>query len=151
MKSLKINWGTGVVIAIVAFIVFILSFVYKTLAFDEYHHELVSDDYYKEELHYQQEIDKMNKAKALEEQLEIQRNDKGLVIIFPSTMASEEIRGEVQLKRPSNAKLDYKMALMPKEGSMLIPDEHLVEGKWLVIVDWQHGEEAYLVKEELFY
>ena len=61
--KIKINWGTGIVIAIVLFIAFILSFVYKTIFMEEYEHHLVSEDYYKDELHYQEEIDKLNNAK----------------------------------------------------------------------------------------
>ncbi len=43
--KIKINWGTGIVIAMVLFIIFILSFVYKTIAVDKYEHHLVSEDY----------------------------------------------------------------------------------------------------------
>ena len=52
--KIKISWSAGIVIAMVSFMVFILSFVYKSIAMDEYQHELVSEDYYKDELHYQE-------------------------------------------------------------------------------------------------
>ncbi|NOQ92040.1 MAG: cytochrome C oxidase Cbb3, partial [Flavobacteriaceae bacterium] len=46
--KIKINWGTGIVIAMLMFMTFILTFVYKSLT-QEYTHELVSEDYYKDE------------------------------------------------------------------------------------------------------
>ena len=54
--KIKINWGTGIAIAIALFIVFILSFVYKTIFIEKYEHHLVSEDYYKDELHYHELI-----------------------------------------------------------------------------------------------
>lgn len=54
--KIKFNWGTGIVIAMVLFMTFILTFVYKSLT-PQYTHDLVSEDYYKDELLYQKEID----------------------------------------------------------------------------------------------
>ncbi len=63
----KISWPTGIIISIAAFVIFILSFVYKVTFLPQYDHHLVSDDYYKDELNYQQEIDKLNKAAELKQ------------------------------------------------------------------------------------
>ena len=49
----KINWGTGIVIAFVLFISFILYFVIKTSTDTTYEYDLVAKDYYKDELEYQ--------------------------------------------------------------------------------------------------
>ena len=48
---MKLNWGTGIVIAMISFMIFILTFVYRSVVMDEYQHELVSEDYYGDELH----------------------------------------------------------------------------------------------------
>ncbi len=47
---MKINWGTGIVIAFVAFIAFIMYFVINMITNKKYDHDLVTEDYYKEEL-----------------------------------------------------------------------------------------------------
>ena len=36
---------------------------------DKYEHDLVTEEYYKEELEYQNDIDKQNNAKTLEENI----------------------------------------------------------------------------------
>ena len=70
--KIKINWGTGIVIAMLLFMTFILQFVYRS--FDSKNsHDLVSKDYYKDELYYQQEIDKMNNANKLEQNITFER------------------------------------------------------------------------------
>ena len=46
---MKINWGTGIIIAFGLFMAFILSFVYKVQSNQKYDNELVTEEYYKKE------------------------------------------------------------------------------------------------------
>ena len=46
---MKINWGTGIVIAFALFMSFILYFVFKVQSDSKYDNELVTEDYYKKE------------------------------------------------------------------------------------------------------
>lgn len=149
--KIKINWGTGIVIAIVLFIVFILSFVYRTIFIEEYEHHLVSEDYYKEELHYQKEIDKMNNANLLFENVTLRNTDKGIIIHFPDDKDYNKIKGIVNFLRRSNKKLDFERKIDLKNNSMLIEDKLLVPGKWEIKVDWKYEGEDYLLKESWFY
>ena len=45
---MKINWGTGIVIAFIGFIAFIMYFVINMNVNDKYNHDLVTEDYYEE-------------------------------------------------------------------------------------------------------
>lgn len=149
--KIKINWGTGIAIAIVLFIVFILSFVYKTLFIEKYEHHLVSEDYYKEELHYQEEIDKLNNANLLLENVVLRNENSGIKIIFPEDKDYRKIEGIVKFIRLSNDKLDFQRDIDLKKNFMLIEDSSLVHGKWEIIIDWEFEEEKYLLKETWFY
>jgi len=149
--KIKINWGTGIAIAITLFIAFILSFVYKTIFMEEYEHHLVSDDYYKDELHYQEEIDKMNNAKYLTENVSLSNTEKGIIIQFPKNKDFNKIEGKVNFLRRSNDKLDFEKKIDLSSDTMLIEDSMLVSGKWEVRVDWQYNDEEYLLKESWFY
>ncbi len=148
---MKMNWGTGIVIAMISFIVFILTFVYRSVAVDDYRHELVSEDYYKDELLYQQEIDKMNKSSELKANLRLSRTDEGLVIHFPAELDTRKVSGTVRLQRPSNKSLDVELAIDLNGNELLIPEKRLVSGKYQVIIDWKHDEAEYLFKDEIFY
>ena len=149
--KIKINWGTGIVIAIVLFITFILSFVYKTIFMEEYEHHLVSEDYYKDELHYQEEIDKLNNAKYLTENVILSNTEQGIIIQFPKDKDFNKIEGKVNFLRRSNDKLDFEKKIDLSSHSMLIEDSILVKGKWEIRVDWQYNDEEYLLKESWFY
>ena len=149
--KIKINWGTGIVIAIVLFIAFILSFVYKTIFMEEYEHHLVSEDYYKDELHYQEEIDKLNNAKYLTENVILSNTEQGIIIQFPKDKDFNKIEGKVNFLRRSNDKLDFEKKIDLSSDTMLIEDNMLVSGKWEIRVDWQYNDEEYLLKESWFY
>jgi len=148
---MKMNWGTGVVIAMVSFMVFILTFVYRSVMMDEYQHELVSEDYYKDELHYQEEIDKLNNASRLKADLALSKTDKGLVVRFPSDLEPDKISGSFRLQRPSNKSLDIELPIDLQGHELLIVDERLVAGKYLVIIDWKYDTSEYLFKDQIFY
>ena len=148
---MKMNWGTGVVIAMIAFMAFILTFVYRSVVMDEYQHELVSEDYYKDELHYQEEIDKLNNAAKLNVNLSMSRTSEGLQLDFPADMDPESISGSIRIQRPSNKALDIELPIQLKGHRQLIPRERLVSGKNLISVDWKQGSSEYLFKEEIFY
>ena len=149
--KIRINWGTGIVIAMLLFIAFILSFVYKTIFVPEYEHHLVSEDYYKDELHYQEEIDKMNNANLLIENVSLRNTDQGIIIHFPEDKDFNKIKGKVNFLRRSNEKLDFERDINLTGSSMLIEDDLLIPGKWEIKVDWQYGDEEYLLKESWFY
>jgi len=104
---MKINWGTGIVISIVLFMIFILYFVYQSLT-PEYTHELVSEDYYKDELHYQKEIDKLNNAVKLKSKISLMNSDKGITIQFPDSINYQDVKGIISFQRYSSSVLDFR-------------------------------------------
>ncbi len=147
----RLNWGTGIVIAMLSFMIFILSFVYKSLAMDEYQHELVSEDYYKDELHYQEEIDKLNNSHSLEQDIVLTNSKEGVLVSFPKNIVQESIVGSIYFQRLSNEKLDFTEQIKLSGHQQMIPVEKLVSGKWIVKIDWETGQDKYLFKESLFY
>ena len=149
--KIRLSWGTGIVIAMVSFMIFILSFVYKSIAMKEYQHELVSEDYYHDELHYQEEIDKMDNAKILKNDIELENSKEGISIIFPDELNEKDISGTIYFQRLSNEKLDFSEEIVLSDHKQLISSDKLVSGKWIVKVDWKSGDDEYLFKDSWFY
>ena len=54
--KIKINWGTGIVIAIVSFMSFIIFLVVSMTTNQEFNHDLVVEEYYKQELSFQDQL-----------------------------------------------------------------------------------------------
>ncbi|MDP2067349.1 MAG: FixH family protein [Lutibacter sp.] len=149
--NFKISWPTGIVLALSAFIIFILSFVFKATFLPEYDHHLVSDDYYKDEMNYQQEIDKLNKAAALKEDVTLTKVAEGLLIKFPAEFDPKKIAGTISFQRPSNDKIDFQLPIKLSSTDFLILDDNLVQGIWNVKIEWSVNNNTYLFKEKLMY
>lgn len=147
----KISWPTGIVLALLAFVIFIMSFVYKATFMSEYDHHLVSEDYYKDELNYQQEIDKLNKSASLKEDITLTEVAEGLLIKFPAEFDPEKINGTISFQRPSNDKIDFNLPIKLTTANYLISGENLVNGIWNVKIEWTINGNTYLFKEKLRY
>ncbi|MEM9646931.1 MAG: FixH family protein [Bacteroidota bacterium] len=148
---MKINWGTGIVLAFVAFISFILYFVVRMSMDDSANHDLVTDDYYKQELAYQNEIDASNSASKMNAKLRIKKTADGLTVVFPERFDPKKIKGLVSLYRPSNKHLDIDFPISLSNTHLLIPDNSLVGGRWDITVKWTYEGKTFLHKEKLTY
>ena len=143
---MKINWGTGIVIAFGLFMIFILSFVYKVQTDRKYDNELVTQDYYKAEGAVEHDIEKKNNANALATQVTIKKNEEGILVEFPADFDYSKINGKVSLYRPSSQKLDFEVSISLTSSHLLIPKSNLAGGLWDISIDWEYDGVKYLNK-----
>ncbi|MDX1315379.1 MAG: FixH family protein [Eudoraea sp.] len=148
---MKISWGTGIVLAFVAFIIFILYFVFLASTRNQANHDLVTREYYKEELAYQQEIDAQQNALAYAKATTFTKTAEGLMITFPEDFNFNNTDGTVSLYRPSNKHLDFDLPVSLSNTHLLIPDKQLVDGRWDIRISWSHNGQNYLIKESINY
>jgi nitrogen fixation protein FixH len=148
---MKINWGTGIVLAFIGFIAFILFFVVRMASDSKTNHELVTEDYYKKELEYQKEINAQNNAKANDAELGVRKVPGGLQLSFPEQIDPKKITGTVSLYRPSNEHLDFDLPISLSNSHLLIPDKRLLGGRWDITVSWKYEGKEYLHKDKITY
>jgi len=149
--KIKISWPAAIIIALGSFIIFILSFVYKAVFVPGYEHHLVSEEYYLDTVNYQQEIDKLNKAAELKENITLKKVATGLQINFPLEFDPTKITGTISFQRLSNEKIDFELPIHLKTNQFLIKDQNLIEGRWDVKIEWTANNNTYLLKEKIFY
>ena len=148
---MKIDWGTGLMIALGAFISFIMYFVVTMMTGKDYEHDLVVEDYYKAELHYQQDIDAENNALALNKDIRLSEKNGRLVLYFPESINIDE-NASATFYRTSNKALDFSISLTElKNGELIIPEDKLVVGRWNLSLNWSHGGKDFLIKKEIVY
>jgi len=148
---MKINWGTGILIAFGLFITFILYFVFKVQSDSKYDNELVTEDYYQKEQEVEGNIEKEQNANHLDQRVTISKVGEGLIIQFPSAFDFKQIKGKVLLYRPSNEKLDSEMQISLTSSQLIIPEEKLILGNWDITVDWEYQGVKYRNKETIYY
>ena len=142
---MKISWGKGIVIAMSLFIGFIvsLSVILMTRQID-----LDSEDYYKMEINYQEEINQLNNMNKLAVSPEVVVKNNMLNILLPDKLPIEH--AEIVLSRPDNSNLDQKF---PIEGTQFfsIPLEKLVKGKYNYELKFEANKTSYLRKGEIYF
>lgn len=148
---MKINWGTGIILAFIGFISFILFFVVRMTMDDKSNHDLVTEGYYKAELTYQNDMDAAENAEALPEKIELHRIGEGILIQFPKDMEVTKIMGLVSLYRPSNKQLDFEIPIQLSNSHLLIPDIRLMEGRWDIRVSFTYEDTPFLLKKSMTY
>jgi hypothetical protein len=117
----------------------------------KYDHDLVTEDYYKKEIEFQKDIDKLNNSKNLVENIQWEKVEEGILLTFPKSIESKHITGNVFLYRPSNKQFDFEIQISLSNHNLLIPDKRLLDGRWNINVDWQHKGKSYLYKKEIIY
>ena len=139
------NWGHKITLSFVVFIGIIITMVVISMKQDV---GLVSADYYKQEIAYQDQIDRIKRTKDLESAPEIGINREfGLLEIkLPQKEIAE---GEVWLFRPSDDGEDRKYP-MPSTGLIQIPIDDFIAGRWQVKVLWTHAALEYYVEEDIY-
>ena len=150
-KNMKLNWGTGIVIAFGLFMTFILFFVFKVQSNSKYDNELVTENYYQQELKVQGNIDRASNANALVDKVRIDKVPEGIQIAFPKDFDYTAITGNVSLYRPSNQKLDAEMEISLSSSNLLIPKSNLVGSLWDITVEWEYKGVQYRNKQSVYY
>jgi hypothetical protein len=147
---MKINWGTGIVIAFGLFMTFILYFVFRVQSDSKYDNDLVVEEYYKHDAHFGDEMTKVQNAEDLAQKPIVSIIDEGISIVFPESFISKNIKGKVSLYRPSNKRLDFEVPISLSNSTLLIPKKSLVGGRWDINMEWEYSGKTYLTKETIY-
>lgn len=148
---MKINWGTYIVIAFALFMSFILYFVLKVQSDSKYDNDLVVEEYYKHDVHFQDEMERIQNAHDLKVKPTIIVNANGITVAFPVDFVPKDIKGMVALYRPSNKKFDFQLPIsFTDSASLFIPKDKLIGGEWHVNMEWKYKGKSYLTQEEIY-
>lgn len=138
------NWGKGIVITFIAFIAIMVTMVIISVRMEGI--ELVTENYYEEEIKYQEQIDKEASTLALDrEALKFDGNTKALILDLPIGA-----KGTLNLFRPSDIELDQELPveiLEAGEKSVYIGD--LKAGYWKVQLSWEENGESYYQEKKI--
>ncbi len=99
------NWGYKIVLVFVVFVSGMAFMAYKS---SQQNSELVTDDYYAQELIFQKKIDEVKRTAALSDTVSIKSYKDQLIIELPSDFAGKQITGLAEVYCPSNEKRDSK-------------------------------------------
>ena len=143
------NWGHGIILALGSFIAFILFMIF-IFPNGQQDADLVTDDYYSEELNYQTVIDAKKNAAELAQIPKYEQLASGMKINFPEDIVPDESKIHIDLYRTNDSNLDVKKDLtLDTQKSFIIPKSVLSTGSYTLKVQWQENKKPYQIDYDI--
>lgn len=146
---MKFNFGTGIVIAMGLFMIFILQYVIRVQFDHSLDNELVTENYYQQEVEIDGKRDREMNALALSQKVEVESDINGIHVHFPKDFDYKQIAGKVLLYRPSEQSKDMSLELKLVDSDFTIPATLLVNGRWDIVIEWSYDNTSYRNEEKL--
>ncbi|WP_439481132.1 FixH family protein [Cyclobacterium plantarum] len=138
------NWGNGIVLVFVVFVAIMATMVTICMKQDDLH--LVIENYYEEEIKYQEHIDKVsNSLESSKEAMSFDAQAKMLDLNLPVGA-----KGELHLFRPSDARMDKKIDVNIKDTEVNTVDlNSLSPGYWRVKLSWERDGVGFFEEKKI--
>lgn len=135
------SWGIRITILYLSFVALMVTLV--VLCYGQ-KVELVSKDYYKQELQYQDKINAINNANALQNGIEHSVNGNVVALKVTPEFLAAGYKGEIYFFRPSDSQKDVKLELkFTENGEQIITGNKLEHGIYNMQLSWQSGGKNY--------
>lgn len=140
------RWPVGLVLFFIVFTSYIVGFVVFA---SRQKMDLVREDYYDQEIRFQQQIDRVQRSAPLlaDAAIDYDRADNLVHVSLPA-VGQNDVAGTVSFYRPSDASLDTNVKLgLDPAGRQSLSVRSLRAGLWKVRVQWKSsGREYYFEK-----
>lgn len=132
----------------VAFVLFIGGTVTLIVVASTRQSDLVTANYYEQEIRYQTRLDQLSRTAPLTNEVTVVFDGiaRKIRISLPASHADSQTSGRVQLYRPSAAGLDRELKLeLDATGSQTLDAASLEPGFWKVRIYWTCRQQDYFV------
>ena len=145
---MKFNWGHGIFIGYAFFVVYILYFVYTSFSHDV---DLVADDYYAQEVAFQDRIDQTTNGLKWESAIDLKKAEQGVKLSFSQDALADFNEGTIYFFRPSDVNMDITLPItLDQNGEFTIPYQLLNDGRYEAQLSWKGDDEEYFIKRTIF-
>lgn len=135
------HWGHKIIIVFILFAAGIITLVTKSM---RTRIDMVTPDYYAEELKYQQVIDGRREAQLLSAPVSINQSEQSIGVLFPAEMHGVALKGTVLFYRASDSRQDVSVPLKTDEnGLMLVSKRSFQKGNYRVQLQWEADGKNY--------
>lgn len=112
--------------------------------------DLVSRDYYEQELRFQGRIDSLDRTHSLGATAKYDAPSRRIIISLPAAHAGKSVDGQIQLYRPSAAGMDRQFKLKPDaQGIQALDAADLENGLWKIRVAWNVAGQEYFLDRKM--
>jgi hypothetical protein len=144
---MKLNWGHKI---LGFYLVFVAGIVYMVVRSSQQKVDLVTADYYGEEIRYQDRIDESGRASSLSAPIQYSIAQGLLTITFPKEFEGKSITGEVLVYCPSDDNKDIHRNIEVTGNTMKVTLPEVNKGAHILKVKWKAEGIAYYFEENIF-
>ena len=131
---MRLNWAMGIT---AIYLIFALVMIGLVLFSTTQRVELVSQNYYENEIKYQSHIETVKRTQELKEKpIWNIRKDK-IEILFPASIDERTISGTYKFYRPSNSGADFTIPVKLIQHSQNVDIAKLIKGMWKLQISWR--------------
>ncbi len=143
---MKFNWGFGIVLFLIVFVSSMLFMVFLSARNTE---NLVSSNYYDQEIHYQDNINQMKNAADLKEEIMLYYAEPSVMMILPASFKDKNFDGTLRFFRPDGSSPDFELPIHSGRLQWEIKDPRLSHGRWKATLLLNDGAQKYRVEKDL--
>ncbi len=138
--KIKFTWGTGLFITIIIFVSFFTSFIIFSLTQDI---NLVSKDYFPEEIAYGNKLEKIKNADVLKDKITIEQKESQLIIFYPKTFENQNLSGKIKFYYVTDSKSDINLEINITDNKQIVNILKYKKGRYYLQIDWKVNETGY--------
>lgn len=143
---MKFNWGYKIALF---YLVFVVGIVFLVVQSSRQRVDLVTADYYGEEIRYQERINETKRAEALSAPVEVSIAQDVLTILFPSEFSGKNIEGSVILYCPADEQKDIVRSLTTVKNTMKISLPEQNKGSHQLKIKWEVDGTGYYFEKNI--
>lgn len=143
---MKLNWGARIAVLYGGFVALIVTMVVLS---SHQHFDLVSANYYADEIAYQKVIDAGKNQSSLSAPIIVHADESKVVIEFPDELKDKAISGQIQFYSPVNAAWDQKVSVNVVNNTMSVPRGKLRNTHYTVKMDIEASGKKYYQESEI--
>lgn len=145
---MKLSWGYKILFVYIAFVAGMGFLVFKA---SNQKFDLVTKDYYDQELKYQNIIDQSANTAKLSAPLGVERSAGQLKINFPIEMKDKQKSIDFYLYFPADAKRDFRKLINIGENEFTQPLPEAMRGNYELKLSWEVEGVKYYFEKKLFF
>jgi hypothetical protein len=112
--------------------------------------DLVRADYYEDEVHYQQHLNRLKQTLPIRDHVAIQYDalKSEMMVQLPTPPPNGKVTGRILFYRPSEAALDFEVPLgVDDQGRQQIPLGNLRAGLWKARAEWRSAGQEFFFEQ----
>jgi len=141
------NFGVKITLLYLSFVALILTLVF--MSFNQ-KVELVSKDYYAQEIAFQDKIISINNERSLNGSIYHEIKEKEITLTIDSTLYRKDLEGTIVLFRPSDSSKDLKIKMNFNNCKQIINEPSLIHGAYKLQLSWVSNHANYFKEEVIF-